>query len=134
MEVHMALVEYRATGRRKESVAEVRLRPGSGRRRVNGNDLMDYFGRESLVMIIEQPFNLTETGDQFDLLAKVGGGGISGQAGALRLGIARALLRYDDSLRPVLKKSGFLMRDPRRKERMKYGLAKRRKRFQFSKR
>ncbi|KPJ54322.1 30S ribosomal protein S9 [candidate division TA06 bacterium DG_24] len=130
----MALVEYRATGRRKESVAEVRLRPGSGRRRVNGNDLMDYFGRESLVMIIEQPFNLTETGDQFDLLAKVGGGGISGQAGALRLGIARALLRYDDSLRPVLKKSGFLMRDPRRKERMKYGLAKRRKRFQFSKR
>lgn len=130
----MAQVEYRATGRRKEAVAEVRLRSGSGRRQVNGDSLLDYFGRESLVMVIEQPFSLTETGDQFDLLAKVGGGGISGQAGALRLGIARALLEYDDALRPALKKAGFLRRDPRRHERMKYGLAKRRKRFQFSKR
>ena len=130
----MKAVEYYATGRRKNSVAKVRLKPGSGKFDINKKSLIDYFKRETLKMIIEQPLEKTETTEKFDVFASVNGGGLSGQAGALRLGISRALLKYDEELRPVLRASGFLTRDPREKERKKYGLAGARKKYQFSKR
>ena len=125
---------YMATGRRKNSVARVRLVPGSGQIIVNKMPVLDYFKRETLKMIIEQPLELTETLGKFDVYANVLGGGLSGQAGATRLGISRALMKYDEDLRPALKSAGFLTRDPRMKERKKYGQPGARKRFQFSKR
>ena len=130
----MKAVEYYATGRRKDSIARVRLTPGTGNVQVNKKSLIDYFKRETLKMVIEQPLDKTETLGKFDIAADVKGGGLSGQAGALRLGISRALTQYDEELRPILRTNGFLTRDPREKERKKYGLAGARKRFQFSKR
>jgi len=130
----MALVTYYGTGRRKTSVARVRLVPGEGNFVVNGRTLPDYFGRKTLELIVKQPLNLTETLDKYDVLIKVAGGGPSGQAGAVRHGISRALLLVDAEYRPSLKKAGFLTRDPREKERRKYGLKKARKASQFSKR
>lgn len=130
----MALVQYYGTGRRKTSVARVRLVPGEGNVIVNGRNLGEYFGRKTLELIIKQPLNLTNTLGQYDVIAKVAGGGPSGQAGAIRHGISRALLRVDVEYRPALKKAGFLTRDPREKERRKYGLKKARKASQFSKR
>ncbi|KAF1856024.1 MULTISPECIES: 30S ribosomal protein S9 [Anaerospora] len=130
----MALVQYYGTGRRKTSVARVRLVPGEGNITVNDRALGEYFGRKTLELIVKQPLNLTSTIGQYDVLAKVEGGGPSGQAGAIRHGIARALLRVDAELRLSLKKAGFLTRDPREKERRKYGLKKARKASQFSKR
>ncbi|UCE04883.1 MAG: 30S ribosomal protein S9 [bacterium] len=126
--------DYYATGRRKSSVARVRLKPGAGNIEINRQSLIDYFKRETLKMIIEQPLDKTESLGKFDIIADVRGGGLSGQAGALRLGISRALLKYDEELRPILRANGFLTRDPREKERKKYGLAGARKRYQFSKR
>ncbi|OQX84696.1 30S ribosomal protein S9 [candidate division KSB1 bacterium 4484_87] len=126
--------EYYATGRRKESVARVRIRPGNGSIIVNGKPLLEHFKRETLKMIIEQPLERTETMGKFDIVASVEGGGLTGQAGALLLGISRALIQFDADLRPILKSAGFLTRDPREKERKKYGLAGARKRYQFSKR
>ena len=125
---------YLGTGRRKNAIARVRLTPGDGKVVVNGKDLLEHFRRETLKMDIEQPFEVTETLGKFDLSASVIGGGLSGQAGAVRLGIARALLAYSEDFRSVLRRGGFLTRDPREKERRKYGLAKARKRYQFSKR
>lgn len=125
---------YLGTGRRKNAIARVRLTPGDGKVIVNGKDLLEHFCRETLKMDIEQPFEVTETLGKFDLSASVIGGGLSGQAGAVRLGIARALLVYSEDFRSVLRRGGFLTRDPREKERRKYGLAKARKRYQFSKR
>jgi small subunit ribosomal protein S9 len=125
---------YAATGRRKTSVARVRLVPGSGAFQINGEDLLGYFKRETLKMIIDQPFEVTNTVGKFDVTARIHGGGLTGQAGALRLGIARALLKYSNELRPELRTAGFLTRDPRHVERKKYGRPKARKRFQFSKR
>jgi len=130
----MKPVEYYATGRRKSSVARVRVREGNGNIIVNKQSLIDYFKRETLKMVIEQPLDKTETLGKFDIIADVRGGGLSGQAGALRLGISRALLKFDEELRPILRRHGFLTRDPREKERKKYGLAGARKRYQFSKR
>ena len=125
---------YLGTGRRKNAIARVRLMPGDGKFVVNGKDLLEHFRRETLKMDIEQPFEVTEMSGKFDLTASVIGGGLSGQAGAVRLGIARALLVYSEDFRSVLRRGGFLTRDPREKERRKYGLAKARKRYQFSKR
>jgi len=125
---------YYATGRRKNATARIRLFPGKGEIRVNGRPLLDYFRREVLKMIIEQPFKVTDTLGKFDVLANITGGGLSGQAEALRLGIARALLKWNEELRPELRAGGFLTRDPREVERKKYGRPKARKRFQFSKR
>lgn len=125
---------FDATGRRKEATARVRLVPGEGKMFVNGRPLLDYFKRETLKMIIEEPFEVTNTLGKFDVYARVRGGGLSGQAGAMRLGIARALVLYDENLRPILRQRGFLTRDPRMVERKKYGQPKARKRFQFSKR
>ena len=125
---------YAATGRRKTSVARVRLVPGSGAFHINGKDLLGYFKRETLKMIIDQPFQVTNTVGKFDVTARIDGGGLTGQAGALRLGIARALLKYSNELRPELRTAGFLTRDPRVVERKKPGRPKARKRFQFSKR
>ncbi len=130
----MALVSYYGTGRRKTSVARVRLVPGEGNVLVNGRSLPEYFGRKTLELIVKQPLNLTETLGKYDVLIKVEGGGPSGQAGAVRHGISRALLLVDAEYRPSLKKAGFLTRDPREKERRKYGLKKARKASQFSKR
>ena len=130
----MALVTYYGTGRRKTSVARVRLVPGEGNFVVNGRALQDYFGRKTLELIVKQPLNLIETLDKYDILIKVAGGGPSGQAGAVRHGISRALLLVDGEYRAALKKAGFLTRDPREKERRKYGLKKARKASQFSKR
>ena len=130
----MAVVNYCATGRRKSSVARVRLIPGEGKITVNGRDLKEYFGLKTLELIINQPLEATETKGKYDVLVNVFGGGISGQAGAIRHGIARALLEVDAEYRPVLKKAGLLTRDPREKERRKYGLKKARKASQFSKR
>jgi len=125
---------YYATGRRKESVARVWLSPGKGEIKVNGKSLLEYFKRETLKMLIEQPFEVTETLGQYDVNATVKGGGLSGQAGALRLGIARALTKVNEDLRVPLRRAGFLTRDPRMVERKKYGQPKARKRFQYSKR
>ncbi len=122
------------TGRRKHSVARVRLYPGSGAITVNGRDIDDYFGLETLKLIVRQPMNLTNTLGRFDVICTVAGGGVSGQAGAIRHGISRALLAHSDEMRPVLKKAGFLTRDPRMKERKKYGLKAARRAPQFSKR
>jgi len=130
----MKATEYYATGRRKNSIARVYIKPGSGKIEVNDKSLIGYFKRETLKMIIEQPMDKTETMDKFDVVANVSGGGLTGQAGALRLGISRALLKYDEELKPVLRANGFLTRDPREKERKKYGMAGARKRYQFSKR
>ncbi len=127
-------VVYRGTGRRKESVARVRLVPGNGDFSVNGKNLKDYFGRESLFIMIKQPFETTSTVSKFNVIASVMGGGISGQAGALRHGISRALLEVNEDFRKDLRKDGLLTRDPRAKERRKYGFKKARKRPQFSKR
>ncbi|WP_110955723.1 30S ribosomal protein S9 [Anaerosinus massiliensis] len=130
----MALVTYYGTGRRKTSVARVRLVPGEGNVIINNRELKAYFGLKTLELIIKQPLNLTETLGKYDVIAKVEGGGPSGQAGAIRHGISRALLKVDAEFRPALKKAGFLTRDPREKERRKYGLKKARKASQFSKR
>ena len=125
---------FYGTGRRKSSVARVRLYPGSGRITINGRDVDDYFGLETLKLIMNQPFGVTNTVGKFDVVANVNGGGVSGQAGAIRHGIARALLLADETYRPALKKAGFLTRDPRMKERKKYGLKAGRRAPQFSKR
>lgn len=130
----MDKVQYGGTGRRKTSVARVRLVPGEGKIIINKRGLAEYFGKKTLEMIVKQPLVLTNTEGRFDVLAKVEGGGITGQAGAIRLGIARALLKADAEMRPVLKKAGFLTRDPRMKERKKYGLKGARRAPQFSKR
>lgn len=130
----MAEVQYYGTGRRKTSVARVRLVPGNGRILINKKELNEYFGRQTLELIVKQPLNLTGTIEQYDVIADVKGGGPSGQAGAVRHGISRALLEVDGELRQALKKAGFLTRDPREKERRKYGLKKARKASQFSKR
>ena len=127
-------VSYYGTGRRKTSVARVRLVPGEGNVVINGRHVDEYFGNKTLDLIVKQPLNLTETADKYDVIANVQGGGPSGQAGAIRHGISRALLELDAELRPALKKAGFLTRDPREKERRKYGLKKARKASQFSKR
>ena len=129
-----ALVQYYGTGRRKSSTARVYLRPGQGEFRINRRSLETYFKNLTLRMLVKQPFEVTETSDKFDTIVNVNGGGPSGQAGAVRHGIARALLEYDGELRKTLKKSGFLTRDSRIKERKKYGQPGARKRFQFSKR
>ena len=125
---------FYGTGRRKSSVARVRLYPGTGKITINGRDVDDYFGLETLKLIINQPFGITNTVGKFDIVANVTGGGISGQAGAIRHGVSRALLLADDSYRTLLKKAGFLTRDPRMKERKKYGLKAARRASQFSKR
>jgi small subunit ribosomal protein S9 len=131
---NLAATQYYATGRRKESTARVFLRPGSGTITVNQREFGNYFPTEALRVQVKQPLQLTETTDKFDVLCTVGGGGITGQAGAIRLGIARALCEVNAELRPRLKKEGLLTRDARAKERKKYGMAGARKRFQFSKR
>ena len=130
----MAEIQYYGTGRRKTAVARVYLRPGSGKISVNRRDFDNYFPNQVLKMVIRQPLLLTETAERFDILVNVVGGGPSGQAGAIRHGISRALLEYNAELRPRLKAAGFLTRDARSVERKKYGQPKARKRFQFSKR
>ncbi len=126
---------YLSIGRRKNAVARVRMTPGSGKFVINGKEgLLEYFKRETLIMDIEQPLELTDNMGKFDFHVRLDGGGLSGQAGALRLGIARALLAYSEDYRKPLRQSGFLTRDPRETERKKYGQPKARKRFQFSKR
>ena len=130
----MAATQFYATGRRKESTARVVLRPGNGAITVNHREFKHYFPSEALRVQVIQPLNLTETADKFDVLCTVAGGGVTGQAGAIRLGIARALCEVSTDNRPRLKKEGLLTRDARAKERKKYGMAGARKRFQFSKR
>ncbi|MDP4092471.1 MAG: 30S ribosomal protein S9 [Bacillota bacterium] len=130
----MAKVQYYGTGRRKKSVARVRLVPGEGKVIINDRSIDEYFGLETLKVIVKQPLVLTNTEGRFDAICKVIGGGFTGQAGAIRHGISRALLKADEELRPALKKAGFLTRDPRMKERKKYGLKKARRAPQFSKR
>ena len=130
----MAALQFYATGRRKESTARVFLRPGTGTITVNTREFGNYFPSEALRVQVIQPLQLTETADKFDVLCTVAGGGITGQAGAIRLGIARALVELSADNRPKLKKEGLLTRDARAKERKKYGMAGARKRFQFSKR
>jgi len=130
----LAVIQYYATGRRKTSAARVFLRPGTGSISVNSRQFENFFPTEALRTQVKQPLLLTETADKFDIYATVAGGGVAGQAGAVRLGIARALVEYNGELRPRLKKEGLLTRDARNKERKKYGLAGARKRFQFSKR
>ena len=117
----MAKDAFSATGRRKEAVASVRIQEGKGKITVNGRDMNEYFGRETLVMVLQQPLKHTETTDRFDINIRTRGGGLSGQAGAARLGIARALIQYDEKLRPTLKSAGFLTRDPRMVERKNTG-------------
>jgi len=129
----MAKVQYYGTGRRKKSVARVRLVPGDGNIIINDRSLDDYFGLNTLKVIVKQPLVLTGTESKFDVICKVVGGGFTGQAGAIRHGISRALLKADEEFRPTLKKAGFLTRDPRMKERKKYGLKKARRAPQFSK-
>ena len=125
---------FYGTGRRKHSVARVRLYPGTGAVTINGRDIDDYFGLETLKLIVAQPFDVTENVGKFDVVVTVCGGGLSGQAGAIRHGIARALVTADAENKPALKKNGFLTRDPRMKERKKYGLKAARRAPQFSKR
>ena len=130
----MAITQYFGTGRRKKSVARVRLVPGKGEITINKRTIDDYFGLETLKLIVRQPLALTETSEKYDVICRVAGGGVTGQAGAIRHGIARALLQSEDEVRPVLKKAGLLTRDPRMKERKKYGLKGARRAPQFSKR
>jgi len=130
----LAKARYYGTGRRKSSVARVYLVPGTGKVIINKRDMDNYFGLETLKLIVRQPLALTETQDKFDVLVNVKGGGFTGQAGAIRHGISRALVQADADFRPVLKKAGFLTRDPRMKERKKYGLKAARRAPQFSKR
>ena len=130
----MATTEHYGTGRRKTSTARVFLRPGSGKITVNDRPIESAFPTQTLRLVIRQPLVITETVERFDVLATTIGGGVSGQAGALRLGIARALVEFNAELRSPLRKAGLLTRDPRAKERKKYGMAGARKRFQFSKR
>lgn len=130
----MANVQYYGTGRRKKSVARVRLVPGNGAITINKRDIDDYFGLETLKVVVKQPLELTKTVGKFDVLVNVQGGGFTGQAGAIRHGIARALLEVDEEYRALLKAAGFLTRDPRMKERKKYGLKAARRAPQFSKR
>ncbi|MCF8019153.1 ribosomal protein S9 [Petrocella atlantisensis] len=130
----MAQVKYYGTGRRKSSVARVYLVPGNGKITINKRDIDDYFGYETLKVITKQPLVLTETLSKFDVIVNAHGGGFTGQAGAIRHGISRALLEADIEFRPALKKAGFLTRDPRMKERKKYGLKAARRAPQFSKR
>ena len=125
---------FYGTGRRKKSVARVRIVPGTGVITINGRDIDDYFGLETLKLIVNQPFGVTGTEGKYDIIATVVGGGISGQAGAIRHGLARALVQSDEALKPALKAAGFLTRDPRMKERKKYGLKGARRAPQFSKR
>ena len=130
----MAQIQYYGTGRRKSSVARVRLVPGNGEVIINGKKVDAYFGKKTLEMIVRQPLVLTQTESRLDVIARVEGGGVSGQAGAVRLGISRALVKMDAKLRPVLKRAGFMTRDQRMKERKKYGLKAARRAPQFSKR
>ncbi|MTI66235.1 MAG: 30S ribosomal protein S9 [Firmicutes bacterium] len=130
----MAKVQYYGTGRRKKSIARVRLVPGSGKFKINGRTLEDFFNYETLRVLVREPLVITDTLDNYDVIANVEGGGYTGQAGAIRHGISRALLVADNELRPTLKKAGMLTRDPRMKERKKYGLKKARRSPQFSKR
>jgi small subunit ribosomal protein S9 len=130
----MAQVQYQAVGRRKKAIARVRLVPGDGKIMMNGRGIDDYFGLETLKMTVRQPLVLTALEGRYDVLVNVYGGGLTGQAGAIRHGISRALLKVDPELRPALKKAGFLTRDPRMKERKKYGLKAARRAPQFSKR
>ena len=130
----MAKVQYMGTGRRKKSVARVRLVPGTGKVVINNREIENFFGLETLRMIVNQPLVLTGTKDRFDVLVNVHGGGFTGQAGAIRHGITRALIKSDENLKSELKKAGFVTRDPRMKERKKYGLKKARRAPQFSKR
>jgi small subunit ribosomal protein S9 len=125
---------YWGTGRRKKAVARVRLVPGEGKFIINRRDINEYFGQETLKMVARSPLEITGVEGRYDVLVNVGGGGFTGQAGAIRHGIARALIKADESLRPALKKAGFLTRDPRMKERKKYGLKGARRAPQFSKR
>ena len=130
----MAKAKFYGTGRRKSSIARVYLVPGTGKITINKKDMENYFGLDTLKLIVKQPLVLTETTDKFDVLVNVHGGGFTGQAGAIRHGISRALLQADGDYRPALKKAGFLTRDPRMKERKKYGLKAARRAPQFSKR
>ena len=130
----MASVKYYGTGRRKKSIARVYLTPGTGKIIINKRDIDEYFGLETLKVVVRQPLVATETLEKFDVLVNVHGGGFTGQAGAIRHGIARALLKADAEFRPTLKKAGYLTRDPRMKERKKYGLKAARRAPQFSKR
>ena len=123
---------FYGTGRRKKSTARVRIMPGTGVITINGRDIDDYFGLETMKLIVNQPFGVTATEGKFDIIANVRGGGFSGQAGAIRHGVAKALLQADETFRPALKKAGFLTRDPRMKERKKYGLKAARRAPQFS--
>ena len=125
---------FYGTGRRKKSVARVRVYAGTGKITINDRDIDDYFGLETLKLIVRQPLALTGTTEKFDIVCRVNGGGVTGQAGAIRHGLSSALLQYDENLRPELKKAGFLTRDPRMKERKKYGLKGARRAPQFSKR
>ena len=133
-ETIMAKARFYGTGRRKSSIARVYLLPGTGKITINKRDIDDYFGLETLKVVVRQPLTLTGTADKYDVLVTVRGGGFTGQAGAIRHGIARALLTVDNDFRPVLKKAGYLTRDPRMKERKKYGLKGARRAPQFSKR
>lgn len=128
------MIQYYGTGRRKTATARVYLRPGTGKITVNKRDFDDYFPSRTLKMIIKQPLLITETADKFDIYVNVAGGGVSGQAGAIRHGLSRALVEFNPELRPRLKAAGFLTRDAREVERKKYGQRKARRRFQFSKR
>ena len=130
----MAKAKYYGTGRRKSSVARVYLVPGTGKVTINKRDMDEYFGLDTLKLIVRQPLVLTETAEKYDVITSVRGGGFTGQAGAIRHGISRALLQVDGDFRPALKKAGFLTRDPRMKERKKYGLKAARRAPQFSKR
>lgn len=130
----MAVDQHYATGRRKEAVARVWIKPGTGKVTINNRTLENYFGRETLKMVLRQPFEVTETNDKWDVSVNVSGGGLSGQAGAIRHGITRAMIKAQPGLRPSLKKAGFVTRDSRAVERKKYGRPGARKRFQFSKR
>ena len=125
---------FYGTGRRKSSVARVRVYNGTGKITINDRDIEGYFGLETLKLIVRQPLTLTGNADKFDIVCRVAGGGVTGQAGAIRHGLSRALLQFDEELRPTLKKAGFLTRDPRMKERKKYGLKGARRAPQFSKR
>ena len=125
---------FYGTGRRKNSVARVRVYNGTGKIIINDRDIDDYFGLETLKLVVRQPLNVADVDGKFDIVVRVAGGGVSGQAGAIRHGLSRALLQYDENLRPALKKAGFLTRDPRMKERKKYGLKAARRAPQFSKR